>query len=136
MIIQHWILLVSGWRYPAYSLQKAAKVVGKYAMAIAAAFASPSFDRLIDTLEDVKRALTSGCRICRRKSETFNVRTSTGNQSAIYNKNLKLTPMHRCQFNVSLVNTENRSTTEFVREWTAVFDIWLLANNWGLENST
>ena len=32
MIIQHWILLVSGWRYPAYSLQKAAKVVGKYAI--------------------------------------------------------------------------------------------------------
>ena len=37
--------------------------------------------------------------------------------------------------NVSLVNTENRSTTEFVREWTAVFDIRPLANNWGLENS-
>ena len=38
-------------------------------------------------------------------------------------------------YNVSLVNTENRSTTEFVREWTAVFDIRPLANNWGLENS-
>ena len=36
---------------------------------------------------------------------------------------------------VSLVNTEKRSTTEFVREWSAVFDIRPLANNWGLENS-
>ena len=36
-IIQHWILLSGGWRYPEYSLQKAAKVVGKYALAIAAA---------------------------------------------------------------------------------------------------
>jgi hypothetical protein len=69
MIIQHWILLVGGWRYPEYSLQKAAKVVAKYALAIAAAFASPSFQRLIDILEDVKRVLANGCRISGKKSK-------------------------------------------------------------------
>ncbi len=69
MIIQHWILLVGGWRYPEYSLQKAAKVVAKYALAIAAAFASPSFERLIDILEDVTRTLANGCRLSSGKSK-------------------------------------------------------------------
>ena len=69
MIVQHWILLCGGWRYPEYSLRKAAKVVVKYALAIAAAFASPSLDRLVDTLEDVKRALANGCRTSGGKSK-------------------------------------------------------------------
>jgi len=68
MIIEHWILLVGGWRYPQYSLQKAAKVVAKYALAIAAAYIS-SVKRLIETFEDVKRALSNGCRISGRKSK-------------------------------------------------------------------
>ena len=69
MIIQHWILLVGGWRYPEYSLRKAAKVVVKYALAIAATFASQTIYRFIEILSDVKRALENGCRICRRKSK-------------------------------------------------------------------
>ena len=68
MIIQHWILLVGGWRYPEYSFQKAAKVVAKYALAIAAGYAS-SVRRLIETFEDVKRALANGCQISARKSK-------------------------------------------------------------------
>jgi len=68
MIIQHWILLVGGWRYPEYSFQKAAKVVAKYALAIAAGYAS-SVVRLIATFEDVKRALANGCQISARKSK-------------------------------------------------------------------
>ncbi len=67
-IIQHWILLVGGWRYPQYSLVKAAKVVAKYALAIAGAYVS-SVVRLIETFEDVKRALANGCRISGRKSK-------------------------------------------------------------------
>ena len=69
MIIQHWILLCGGWRYPEYSLRKAAKVVAKYALAIAAAFASPSLQRLVDILADVKRALANGCRTSGGKSK-------------------------------------------------------------------
>lgn len=69
MIIQHWILLVGGWRYPEYSLRKAAKVVAKHALSIAAAFVSPSSQRLIVALEDIKRALANGCRISGRKSK-------------------------------------------------------------------
>jgi len=68
MIIQHWILLVGGWRYPQYSLQKAAKVVAKYALAMAAAFAA-SEKRLIETFETVKGALANGCRTSGRKSK-------------------------------------------------------------------
>ena len=68
MIIQHWILLVGGWRYPQYSLVKAAKVVAKYALAIAIAYVS-SVVRLIETFENVKRALANGCRISGRKSK-------------------------------------------------------------------
>jgi len=69
MIIQHWILLVGGWRYPEYSFQKAAKVIAKYALSIAAAFASSSVQRFIDVFSDIKRALANGCRICQRKSK-------------------------------------------------------------------
>ena len=69
MIIQHWILLVGGWRYREYSLRKAAKVVAKHALSIAAAFVSPSFQRLIIALEDIKRALANGGRISGRKSK-------------------------------------------------------------------
>lgn len=44
-------------------------------------------------------------------------------------------PLEEISYYVSLVNTEKRSTTEFIRQWSAVFDICPLANNWGLENS-
>ncbi len=69
MVIQHWILFVGGWRYPEHSFQKAAKVIPKHALAIAAAFASPSPQRLIDVLNDVKRVLENGCRTSGGKSK-------------------------------------------------------------------
>ena len=69
MIIEHWILLVGGWRYPEYSFQKAAKVIAKHALSIATAFASSQASRLVDVLLNIKRALANGCRICRRKSK-------------------------------------------------------------------
>ena len=69
MVIQHWILLVGGWRYPEHSFRKAAKVIPKHSLAIAAALASPSFQRLIEVLEDVKRVLQNGCRTSGGKSK-------------------------------------------------------------------
>ena len=69
MIIEHWILLVGGWRYPEYSFQKAAKVIAKHALSIAAAFASSKASRLVDVLLDIKRALANGGRISFRKSK-------------------------------------------------------------------
>ncbi len=69
MIIEHWILLVGGWRYPEYSFQKAAKVIAKHALSIAAAFASSEAGRLVDVLLDIKRALANGGRISFRKSK-------------------------------------------------------------------
>jgi hypothetical protein len=81
MIIQHWILLVAGWKYPEYSLQKAAKVVAKYALAIASAYISTGV-RLIETFEDIKRTLANGCRISGRPSKpsTFQLLLQTTQQ--------------------------------------------------------
>jgi hypothetical protein len=80
-IIQHWILLVGGWRYPEYSLVKAAKVVTKYALAIASAYTA-SVERLIETFFDIKRALANGCRISGRTSKpsTFQLLLETSQQ--------------------------------------------------------
>ena len=81
MIIQHWILLVAGWKYPEYSFQKAAKVVAKYALAIASAYTA-SVERLIETFFDIKRALANGCRISGRTSKpsTFQLLLETSQQ--------------------------------------------------------
>ena len=69
MLIQHWVIIVSCWKYPDRSLTKAAKTVRKHAMNLAIAFASGSIDRLTEALEIIFRCLTFGCRILKRKNK-------------------------------------------------------------------
>lgn len=72
MIIQHWILLVGCWQYPNRSLFKAVKTIKRHAMNLATAFASGCFNRLIEVLETIKRCLSVGCRINKRKAKPHN----------------------------------------------------------------
>ena len=65
MLVQHWVFLVSCWAYPDRSLTKAAQTVQKHALHLASAFAS--VQRLTAALLTVKRCLSAGCRMHRRK---------------------------------------------------------------------
>jgi hypothetical protein len=65
MLVQHWVFLVSFWAYPDRSLTKAAQTVQKHALPLASALTS--VQRLGRALSTVKRCLTAGCRMNRRK---------------------------------------------------------------------
>ena len=65
VIIQHWVLLVSGWSYPDRSLVKGSQTVRNYATMMAAAIAG--IIQLEVVLEQIARCIASGCRINRRK---------------------------------------------------------------------
>lgn len=67
MIVQHWLLLVSCWRYPDRSLFKAAKTIRKHAILLACAF--DSAPALANAIEIIRRCLSTGCRINKRKTE-------------------------------------------------------------------
>jgi len=69
MIIQHWILLAGCWQYPDRSLFKAVKTIQKHAMNLACAFASGYTDRLCEALQTIKRCLSVGCRISKRRKK-------------------------------------------------------------------
>ena len=65
VIIQHWVLLVSGWSYPDRSLMKGSQTVRNYATMMATAVAGVI--QLEVVLAQIARCLASGCRINRRK---------------------------------------------------------------------
>ena len=67
MLIQHWILLAGCWEYPDRSLFKAVKTIQKHAMNLACAFACGYANRLYEALETIKRCLSFGCRINKRR---------------------------------------------------------------------
>jgi hypothetical protein len=69
MLIQHWILLAGCWQYPDRSVFKAVKTIRKHAMNLACAFASGCADRLYEALETIKRCLSVGCRINKRRKK-------------------------------------------------------------------
>lgn len=69
MVVQHWLFLVSCWRYPDRSLMKAAQTAGapwaKHAFHLASTFVdTPDLSRAIATIQ---RCLAAGCRMNRRK---------------------------------------------------------------------
>lgn len=66
MVVQHWLFLVSCWRYPARSLRKAAQPVQKHALHLASSFDGPA--RLQTAIATIQRCLASGCRINKRKA--------------------------------------------------------------------
>jgi hypothetical protein len=65
MIIQHWVLLVSGWEHADRSLVKMAQAVRRYAWELARAVGRlPAVRRIIEELRTIFR---TGCRVDRRR---------------------------------------------------------------------
>ncbi|MEI7646653.1 MAG: IS4 family transposase [Chloroflexales bacterium] len=66
-IVQHWLLLVSCWAEPARSLTKAAQTVRTHWVCLAQGMRRPG--RLIEAIEDLMRAIQSGCRMNPRRKK-------------------------------------------------------------------
>ncbi|MBM4432278.1 MAG: IS4 family transposase [Chloroflexi bacterium] len=67
MLVQHWLLLVSCWRYADRSLTKAVKTVRKHARHLEVSFAETS--RLIEAIEIFCQCLVKGCRINKSRND-------------------------------------------------------------------
>lgn len=67
MLVQHWVLLTGCWQTPNRSLVKAAKLVAKYAYALASVFQDCS--ALSAMLTHVVACLAHGCRMNSRRKE-------------------------------------------------------------------
>ena len=67
MVVQHWLLLVGCWSYPARSLVKAAQTVRQHALHLASAVACPAL--LGRAIGVIQRCLAAGCRLNRRKTK-------------------------------------------------------------------
>lgn len=66
MVVQHWLLLCSGFTCLFHSLVKATKAVKKQALSIASAVGKRVNQKLIETLETVGATLTAGAKIYKR----------------------------------------------------------------------
>ena len=66
MLVQHWILLVSCWRYPNRSLVQAAQTIRGFALMLASAMAGVVTLHLV--LAQIERCIAAGCRINSRKT--------------------------------------------------------------------
>ncbi len=69
MVVQHWLFLISCWRYPDRSLTKAAQTAGarwaKHALHLARAFGEAI--QLTRAIATIQRCLAAGCRMNQRK---------------------------------------------------------------------
>lgn len=65
MVLQHWVLLVGCWVFADRSLTEAAKTVRREATCLAGAIRCLA--RLVEALAAIRRCLTAGCQIDRRK---------------------------------------------------------------------
>ena len=66
LLIQHWVLVTSLWRYPDRSAWKAAQTLRKHALHLASAFVQ-GVHALGEALKVVRRTLAAGCRLNKRK---------------------------------------------------------------------
>jgi len=66
LVLQHWVLLVSCWRFADRSLTRATTLVQDYGLALALVLDYPT--RLRSTLHRIQRALATGCRIDKRRA--------------------------------------------------------------------
>lgn len=66
MLLQHWLLVISCWRFPNRSLLKAAQTVRKHAIHLACHLDSEQ--ALSEAIATLQRCLTAGCRINKRKT--------------------------------------------------------------------
>lgn len=67
VLVQHWLFLISFWRFPNRSLFKGARTIQRHALCLAAAFAS--LDALVAALAAIQRCLSAGCRVNKRKTD-------------------------------------------------------------------
>ncbi len=67
LIIQHWVLLTQLWTYPDKSLVKAAQIVRKQAVLIAAALSTINPITMSDVLKIIQVCLQNGCRMNTKK---------------------------------------------------------------------
>lgn len=65
LVIQHWILVVTSWRYPERSMVKGAQVVRAHACYLACVFRCAA--QLREALTSIERCLTAGRRITKRR---------------------------------------------------------------------
>jgi Transposase DDE domain len=65
MVIQHWVLLTSCWRFPHRSSVKAAQTIRSYALLLASAFAGLVEVQVV--LDHIARCLAAGCRMNPRR---------------------------------------------------------------------
>jgi Transposase DDE domain len=66
LLIQHWVMVTSLWRYPDRSAWKAAQTLRKHALHLASAFVQGG-SALCEALKVVQRTLAAGCRLNKRK---------------------------------------------------------------------
>lgn len=66
LLLQHWVLVTSLWRYPDRSAWKAAQTLRKHAVHLASAFVK-GMPALCAALRVVQRTLAAGCRLNKRK---------------------------------------------------------------------
>lgn len=68
LLVQHWLLVTSLWRYPDRSAWKAAQTLRKHALHLASAFVA-GVAALAAALRIVQRTLAAGCRLNKRKKD-------------------------------------------------------------------
>lgn len=64
MVIQHWVVVVTGWRYPERSMVKGAQTIRSHACYLACVFDSAA--QLTAALASIERCLATGDRVNRR----------------------------------------------------------------------
>jgi hypothetical protein len=75
MVVQHWVLLTSLWRWPDRSLTEAAATVRREATCLVGAIGRRG--RLREALRDVGRCLGVGCRVDKRRGRPSTVQLLT-----------------------------------------------------------
>jgi hypothetical protein len=67
-LIQHWLCLLSCWRFANHSLRKAALTIQQHALHLAVAFATRSAPRLAEAIRVIQHCLEHGARIQKRRA--------------------------------------------------------------------
>src|SRR5947209_5406921 len=86
ILVQHWVLLTSGWSDPARSLGRALRWIRQSMYELAGLVSRQQWDRLADYVEDVRRELSKTARISRRRKEpsTFQLLDSPGGVDCLF----------------------------------------------------
>lgn len=76
VLISHWIMITSLWKFPNRSLFKAMKTIQKFAMTLAISFSN--IDELTATLNRLQLCLQAGCRLNRRRKHPSTFQLNMG----------------------------------------------------------